>query len=76
MPNGSLQPILGHVAMLLLIPHGTVLLQVHVKLLRGLTNLHLHGVSPPVTADNLNSLFSALPALQVPCIAKFCRALN
>jgi hypothetical protein len=45
------------------------LLQVHVKLLHGLTMLHIHGVSPPVTADNLNSLFSALPALQVPCIA-------
>ena len=38
------------------------------KLLRGLTKIHIHGVSPPVTADNLNSLFSALPALQVPCI--------
>ena len=76
MPKGSLQPILGHVVMMLLNPHGAVLLQVHVKLLRNLTNLHLHGVSPPVTADNLNSLFSALPALQLPCIAKVCRAVN
>ena len=70
MPKGSLQLILGHVAMILCNPHGTVLLQVHVKLLRGLTNLHLHGVSPPVTADNLNSLFSALPALQVPALQR------
>jgi hypothetical protein len=37
----------------------------HVKLLGGLTKLHIRGISQPVTTGNLNSLFSALPALQV-----------
>lgn len=46
------------------------LLQLHAKLLGGLTSLHVHGVHPPVTTVELNSLFSALPALEVlppPC---------
>ena len=41
------------------------LLQSHLKLLGGLTKLHMHGVSPPMVLADLNSLFSALPALQV-----------
>ena len=35
------------------------------KLLRGLTILHIHGISPPVSTTHLDSMFSALPALQV-----------
>ena len=49
-----------------------LLLQCHLKLVDGLTKLHIHGVSPPVVPDNLNSLFSALPALQV--LQKICKA--
>ena len=50
------------------------LLQVHVKLLGGLTKLHIRGISPPVTTHHLDSLFSALPALQVlqPQLAWHC----
>lgn len=48
------------------------LLQVHAKLLGRLTSLHVHGVYAPVKSADLNSLFSALPALQVLRI--FCKA--
>ena len=40
-------------------------LQACVNLLSGLTSLHLHSVSPPVAVDDLNGLFTGLPALQV-----------
>ena len=32
-------------------------MQAHLKLLGGLTKLHMHGISPPVTADRLNGVF-------------------
>lgn len=35
------------------------------KLLRGITHLHVHGIRPPVTKETLACVFKALPALQV-----------